>query len=382
MSRSTSKMFLCPSTTCTKVYSSADHLARHIRSYPNHHRGSESKSFNSLFDVQHFGTFSCVNYQDKIKLLGCPFWKSSNGLLFPAKRAILLYLGKSLRNNMFRSKSQVRLYFDSVFAGNIEKMMNTIVQSSSGEMKQSHKVVTATIKQIVKHGRIIKAMYVRPKSSKSRLRAASIMQIGVSAMAGDLDVCKMVSDKSDQLSGTTSILTRTSFPANQVPSANNISQIHRSIAAQQALDTSNNSDQLEDKNSLASSVEFINGSYTITSKWLRRIVLEMDAAAEPQEESHNSGLVYFIRLGETSLVKVGMTGNIDQRIRTLQCGSPFELNIEYTIQTGQPRLMESMMHRTLTKMGLHVRGEWFSLIAGFVHIDLYLQTKMLMKYKN
>jgi hypothetical protein len=372
------RKFTCASAGCIKIYASQQSRSKHYRSYPTHrHVDLIKRVTTALFNIKDIAANDKGQKKDYVKLIGFPFWKDGSKLVFPAMRAILQCLGLPSKSGLFRLGGQARKYLDNNFL--VVNIIHFTIKTTYGPKKQSTIVKTGTLEEILNHGRVIEAMYLRPKSSTSRLCASSVMHLGISAMAGDLAVCKTVSDMSDQLSGTTSIMTRTSFPDNQVPSTDNISNIHGSIAAQQALDNPN---QLKEKNSIASSVEFINGSYTITSKWLSRIVLEMDAAAEPQEESHNSGLVYFIRLGETSLVKVGMTGNIEQRIRTLQCGSPFELNIEYTIQTGQPRLMESMMHRTLTKMGLHVRGEWFSLIAGFGHIDLYLQTKMLMKYKN
>jgi hypothetical protein len=369
------RRFQCVGTSCSKEYSAPQNLSKHYSKFPSHRAFIIPAKPNALFSIEQLSNSTNISIADQRKFIGCPFWANGGMFIFPVKCGLKKFLNISPQSRILDKTTPSGSYITRIFSNHKNRMVKIAVNKKVS----THKVCVDTMENIVNHGRVIEAMYLRTKSFTSRIRAASVMHVGISAMAGDLAVCKTVSDKSDQLSGTTSIMTRTSFPANQVPSANNISQIHGSIAAQQALD---NPDQLEEKNSLASSVEFINGSYTITSKWLSRIVLEMDAAAEPQEESHNSGLVYFIRLGETSLVKVGMTGNIEQRIRTLQCGSPFQLNIEYTIQTGQPRLMESMMHKTLTKMGLHVRGEWFSLIAGFGHIDLYLQTKMLMKYKN
>lgn len=76
--------------------------------------------------------------------------------------------------------------------------------------------------------------------------------------------------------------------------------------------------------------------------------------------------VYFIQGIKTSLVKIGITSNIDKRIRALQIGSPdklklvglFKINLPGTRSLSEARRAENVLHRVLSEYREH--GEWFS----------------------
>ena len=77
-----------------------------------------------------------------------------------------------------------------------------------------------------------------------------------------------------------------------------------------------------------------------------------------------SDQMYVIREKGTSYVKVGITNNVERRLRTLQTANPHDLELVYFFN-GPPRTIkgyERIIHKKLKAMGRHIRGEWF-----FIH---------------
>lgn len=83
---------------------------------------------------------------------------------------------------------------------------------------------------------------------------------------------------------------------------------------------------------------------------------------EPLPQKETTGVVYFIRMADTEMVKVGFTSRIAARISELQTGCPHELHLEYHSLRADCARDESAMHVFLRSM--HVRGEWFRLPNG------------------
>ncbi len=70
------------------------------------------------------------------------------------------------------------------------------------------------------------------------------------------------------------------------------------------------------------------------------------------------GIVYLIKSGE--LYKIGMTtGTIENRVKSLQTGSPHRLEIIHTIKTNDPHNLETYLHDLFKNK--RVNGEWFNL---------------------
>lgn len=70
------------------------------------------------------------------------------------------------------------------------------------------------------------------------------------------------------------------------------------------------------------------------------------------------GWVYFIRSGETGLVKIGWTaGDAEKRLKDLQTGNGESLRL--LMQTPGTQRDEKALHRRYAEY--HVRGEWFRL---------------------
>ena len=71
------------------------------------------------------------------------------------------------------------------------------------------------------------------------------------------------------------------------------------------------------------------------------------------------GFVYVVQAGDTYRFKVGRTGNLPQRMRTLQLGSPTPLHLVGWFRADNSYREEAEWHR---RLGINRRhGEWFDL---------------------
>lgn len=72
--------------------------------------------------------------------------------------------------------------------------------------------------------------------------------------------------------------------------------------------------------------------------------------------------VYFIRCGDTDLIKIGKARNVETRLDALQTGCPYKLNIFIKIKCKseeQAFQTEMKLHKILSCH--RFRGEWFKL---------------------
>ena len=78
--------------------------------------------------------------------------------------------------------------------------------------------------------------------------------------------------------------------------------------------------------------------------------------------------MYFIRIASTNIVKVGYTGNIMQRLCTLQTACPGQLEVQFQFQTVDAKRVETLLHSELEEK--KIRGEWFFLEPNFDFVSL------------
>lgn len=71
--------------------------------------------------------------------------------------------------------------------------------------------------------------------------------------------------------------------------------------------------------------------------------------------SEANGMIYFIRGVHTGRIKIGTSINPEQRLRSLQTGSPEPLEMMGVIQGGPKE--EKILHKRFKRFGMH--GEWF-----------------------
>jgi hypothetical protein len=72
------------------------------------------------------------------------------------------------------------------------------------------------------------------------------------------------------------------------------------------------------------------------------------------------GYVYFIRHGDDDVFKIGITsGNVEDRLRQLQTGTPEKLTLYTYIKHPDPAIKERELHEKLKDR--RINGEWFGL---------------------
>jgi hypothetical protein len=70
--------------------------------------------------------------------------------------------------------------------------------------------------------------------------------------------------------------------------------------------------------------------------------------------------VYFIRCGNSELIKIGKADDVERRLEELQTGNPYELHIMFKINCNSPMAafdMERKIHKTFSAH--RFRSEWF-----------------------
>lgn len=71
--------------------------------------------------------------------------------------------------------------------------------------------------------------------------------------------------------------------------------------------------------------------------------------------STKSNLLYILQCND--LFKIGVTNNIDKRVKTLQTGNPHPITVLYCEQRYKPHKAEKYLHRLFHKN--RISGEWF-----------------------
>ncbi len=96
-------------------------------------------------------------------------------------------------------------------------------------------------------------------------------------------------------------------------------------------------------------------------KRIEAIKQEMDSrrAIKRPCNKTSAGLVYFI--GAFGRVKIGRTNDLDRRLAELQTGCPTKMELLHSIETPQPHVLETKLHRIFAHKRLI--GEWFDLGA-------------------
>lgn len=71
--------------------------------------------------------------------------------------------------------------------------------------------------------------------------------------------------------------------------------------------------------------------------------------------------MYIYVIGTKEKQKIGYSGDVDQRLRSLQTGNPDTLQIHHSIEIPEDRarLVESKIHQEYGH--LRLKGEWFSM---------------------
>lgn len=71
------------------------------------------------------------------------------------------------------------------------------------------------------------------------------------------------------------------------------------------------------------------------------------------------GYVYLIKDNYNNVYKIGVTKNLNKRIKSLQTGNVCELKLIYSFKTDYPYRLETMLHNSLKQYREY--NEWFNL---------------------
>ena len=73
--------------------------------------------------------------------------------------------------------------------------------------------------------------------------------------------------------------------------------------------------------------------------------------------SESNSFIYIVKCHE--FYKIGIASHIDNRLNSLQCGNPYQLEIVYAVRCPEAKVAEQTLHICFEDK--RVRGEWFLL---------------------
>lgn len=104
---------------------------------------------------------------------------------------------------------------------------------------------------------------------------------------------------------------------------------------------------------------------------LYRVVEEYNLKQKKKDRSPSQ--LYVVSCN--GLFKIGVTKDIERRIKTLQTGNAHEIKLEYIEERNQPYKIERYLHRVFDKH--RIKGEWFE---GISLRDIRVQILMCHDY--
>ena len=72
-------------------------------------------------------------------------------------------------------------------------------------------------------------------------------------------------------------------------------------------------------------------------------------------------MAFVYLLNDSESYKVGVTKNINRRIKTLQTGNKNKINLIYKFETNTPYKLEKILHKHYFSYKAERLGEWFDL---------------------
>jgi Meiotically up-regulated gene 113 len=84
----------------------------------------------------------------------------------------------------------------------------------------------------------------------------------------------------------------------------------------------------------------------------------LSRARQPSEKPQK-GYVYLIRQVGTNYYKIGITANLNKRLKQLQTGSANQLEIFHSIEVTNRKEVEKVLHLKYKQCQVRRNGEWF-----------------------
>jgi len=97
----------------------------------------------------------------------------------------------------------------------------------------------------------------------------------------------------------------------------------------------------------------------------------LDEILSKKKRPKKQEYLYILSCGD--LLKIGVTNNIEERIKTLQTGNPQQIILEHIEQRNEAYKIETYLHQQF--QSFHVRGEWYK---GLTVRDI--RSKILMAH--
>lgn len=85
----------------------------------------------------------------------------------------------------------------------------------------------------------------------------------------------------------------------------------------------------------------------------------------------NKKKLYILFISELNLCKIGISENVEKRVRQLQTGCPFKIDVVKKYESTISSRIEKILHRKYANRKLdeneyNLMGEWFSLMVSEV----------------
>lgn len=82
--------------------------------------------------------------------------------------------------------------------------------------------------------------------------------------------------------------------------------------------------------------------------------------------SEKKKLIYVLFIHELNICKIGISNNVEKRIKQLQTGCPYQISLVKKIKSSQPSKVEKVLHRIFSSNKIdhaeyNLVGEWFSI---------------------
>ncbi len=106
--------------------------------------------------------------------------------------------------------------------------------------------------------------------------------------------------------------------------------------------------------------DFIEDQPPYVARGFGRLFYEgKSALASVLQDLEDKNGVYVVNIRDTNKFKIGITKNINRRLREFKTSNPFTIDLWYFIETSFPRKVERQIHETLNLK--RYSGEWFEL---------------------
>jgi hypothetical protein len=188
---------------------------------------------------------------------------------------------------------------------------------------------------------------------------------------GDQELVGTILDRSDVHNGTTTIATVTSVKDGEA-SKEQVRGVHKRLASDHADMVCG--DRPPHKKVMLSTVkESKDDTVLVETRFAAEAVdLAMgNAHVDDSRADCDAKSVYFIRIKDTTMVKVGYAGDVTRRLVNLQVACPLQLEVMFQIQTPRAEEYERKFHQALAAS--RVRGEWFDLPTNFDYAAFVLE---------